>query len=108
MKLAGTDIYMTRGDTEGVVVNLTNYTPQPGDVVEFTVRRKVGSGEIIYKAAEFEGNRAVIRIDPEDTERLRFGDYVYDVQLTYGGTVKTLITPSKFTVGEEVTYGNNG
>lgn len=108
MKLAGTDIYMTRGDTEGIIVNLTGYTPQAGDTVEFTVRRKIGNAPVIYKKAEFDGARATIRIEPEDTERLRFGDYVYDVQLTYGGTVKTVVTPSTLTLGKEVTYGDNG
>ena len=107
MKLTGTDIYMTRGDTEGIIVNITGYTPQAGDVVEFTVRRKIGNAPVIYKKAEFAETQAVVRIEPEDTERLRFGDYIYDVQLTYGGTVKTVVTPSKFTLGEEVTYGDN-
>lgn len=107
MKLTGTDIYMTRGDTEGIIVNLIGYTPQAGDTVEFTVRRKIGNAPVIYKKAEFAETQAVVRIEPEDTERLRFGDYIYDVQLTYGGTVKTVVTPSKFTLGEEVTYGDN-
>lgn len=107
MKLTGTDIYMTRGDTEGIIVNITGYTPQARDVVEFTVRRKIGNVPVIYKKAEFAETQAVVRIEPEDTERLRFGDYIYDVQLTYGGTVKTVVTPSKFTLGEEVTYGDN-
>lgn len=107
MKLAGTDVYMTRGDTEGIIVNLIGYTPQAGDTVEFTVRRKIGNAPVIYKKAEFAETQAVVRIEPEDTERLRFGDYIYDVQLTYGGTVKTVVTPSKFTLGEEVTYGDN-
>lgn len=106
MKLTGTDIYMTRGDTEGIIVNLIGYTPQAGDTVEFTVRRKIGNAPVIYKKAEFAETQAVVRIEPEDTERLRFGDYIYDVQLTYGGTVKTVVTPSKFTLGEEVTYGD--
>lgn len=107
MKLAGTDVYMTRGDTEGIIVNLIGYTPQAGDTVEFTVRRKIGNAPVIYKKAEFVETQAVVRIEPGDTEHLRFGDYVYDVQLTYGGTVKTVVTPSKFTLGEEVTYGDN-
>ena len=98
---------MTCGDTEGIIVNITGYTPQAEDIVEFTVRRKIGNAPVIYKKAEFAETQAIVRIEPEDTERLRFGDYIYDVQLTYGGTVKTVVTPSKFTLGEEVTYGDN-
>ena len=89
---------MTCGDTEGIIVNLIGYTPQAGDTVEFTVRRKIGNAPVIYKKAEFAETQAVVRIEPEDTERLRFGDYIYDVQLTYGGKVKTIITPSKLIV----------
>lgn len=106
MKISGTDVYMTRGDSEGIIVNLNGYTPQTGDKVDFTVRRTVGSKPLISKQAEFDGGQSVISIDPEDTSSLRFGDYVYDVQLTYGGKVKTIITPSKLTLGEEITYGD--
>ena len=47
----------------------------------------------------------MITINPEDTEDLEFGCYVYDVQMTFAsGSVKTLVKPAKFFVGGEVTY----
>lgn len=108
MRISGTDIYMTRGDTETISIMFHGYTPQPGDAVEMTVRRNVGSAAVIYKRiTEFDDNKAVISIEPDDTTPLRFGQYVYDIQLTYGGAIRTVITPSKFTIGEEVTYGYN-
>ena len=83
-------------------------TLQEGDVVEFTVRQTIYSDKpVLYKKiTEFSDNTAFINILPEDTENLRFGKYVYDVQLTFNGAVKTIIKPSTFTIGEEVTYDN--
>lgn len=109
MKVTGTDIYMTRGDSESIGVKVTTgYTLQAGDKVELTVRRRIGSGEVIHKlVTEFTDNSAIIPISPEDTENLPFGKYVYDIQMTYGGSVKTIIAPSVFEIGEEVTYGGN-
>lgn len=62
--------------------------------------------KVTNKITEFSDNTAYINILPEDTESLRFGKYVYDVQLTFNGAVKTIIKPSTFTIGEEVTYDN--
>lgn len=108
MRVYGTDLFMTRGDSESIGVKLNGYTLQDGDKVEFTVRRSVGSGAVIHKTVtEFSENAAIIPILPEDTERLQFGKYVYDIQLTYGGSVKTIVTPSSFEIGEEVTYGGD-
>ena len=107
MTVDGTDLSMTRGDSEEIVVNLSGYTLQQGDMVEMTVRLSAMSQKVMYKkVTSFANNQAVISIEPKDTEPLSFGDYVYDIQLTYdGGKVKTIVTPSTFTVLEEVTYG---
>lgn len=108
MKVKGTDIYMTRGDSESIGVKLNGYTLIAGDKVELTVRRSIGSREVIHKTVtEFSDNSVIIPIMPDDTERLSFGKYVYDIQLTYGGSVKTIVTPSVFEIGEEVTYGGD-
>lgn len=108
MKISGTDIYMTRGDNESIGVTVNGYTLVQGDKIQMTVRRSIGSGVVIGKEiTEFSDNRAIIPISPEDTEKLQFGKYVYDIQLTYGGSVKTIVQPSVFEIGEEVTYGGN-
>lgn len=106
MKVNGTDIYMTRGDSESIGVKLSGYMLTEGDKVELTVRRSVGNSAVIHKTVtEFSDNTAIISISPEDTQRLPFGKYIYDIQITYGGSVKTIVTPSAFEIGEEVTYG---
>lgn len=106
MQVNGTNLQMVRGDTESISVTFSNYTPKPGDIVEMTVRKNVKGIPVISKKVEtFADNKAIIDILPEDTERLDFGKYVYDIQLTYSGAVKTIIKPSEFIIGEEVTYG---
>lgn len=107
MKISGTNMQMIRGDSESIKVTLSGYEPQPGDYVELTVRKTPTSSPVIYKRETFgEEASVVFSISPEDTESLKFGDYVYDVQLTFNGTIKTVVGPSSFVIGEEVTYGS--
>lgn len=106
MIVSGTNLYMTRGDTEHISVKLSGYDLKAGDKVELTVRRTPASIVFMHKeVTEFTENSALISILPEDTAHARPGRYVYDVQLTYGGNVKTVIPPSTFEIGWEVTYG---
>ena len=51
------------------------------------------------------GDTAVeIHIDPQDTARLRYGDYIYDVELVMAdGYTDTVIPPSQLTITGEVT-----
>lgn len=106
MKVSGTGLAMTRGDSESISVTISGYDIQPGDFLEMTIRRRIGSPVVFYrKITEFSGNTALINILPEDTNALQTGDYVYDLQLTFGGAVKTIVKPSTFTLEDEVTYG---
>ena len=112
MKIQGTNISMTRGDSEMIKVTvkdtLGNIIPLvTGDTIYLTVRESMLSPtKIIEKiVTEFDDGQALIIINPEDTNNLRFTSYVYDIQLTKeNGSVKTIITPSNFTITGEVTY----
>ena len=112
MKIQGTNISMTRGDSEAIKVTikdtLGNVIPLvTGDTIHFTVREYIRSTtKIIEKIiTEFDDGKAFISIDPEDTKNLSYTSYVYDIQLTKAdGTVKTIITPANFTITGEVTY----
>lgn len=107
MEISGNSMFMTRGDSETISVRIEGYTMQPGDFLDFTVRARIGAPVVLHKRiTDFVDGTAYITIEPKDTSLLPFAVYVYDVQLTYGGSVKTVIKPSKFTIGEEVTYGN--
>lgn len=106
MKVNGTNLSMTRGDSESISVTISGYDIQPGDFLEMTVRQRTASPVVLYKkVTEFSENKALISITPEETSDLSVGNYVYDLQLTFGGTVKTIVKPSKFELEEEVTYG---
>lgn len=106
MIVSGTNLYMTRGDTEHISVKLNGYELKAGDKVELTVRRTVVSEIMMHKeVTEFSDNSALILIAPEDTSSAKPGRYVYDVQLTFDGVVKTVVPPSTFEIGWEVTYG---
>lgn len=106
MTLSGTNISMTRGDTETLTVRCS--VPfEEGDTVYMTARESVEAPVAFQKIVREFGDEgeAVIVIDHEDTEGMDFGDYLYDVQVTRdSGTVTTLVKPSKFTLTEEITY----
>ena len=107
MKIKGTNISMTRGDSESITVTCSEPF-DTGDTVTLTVRESVDSDVALQKVVTSFGARgeAVIAIEPEDTDGLDFGDYVYDIQLRRSnGAVTTLVTPARFTLTEEVTYG---
>lgn len=109
MRVSGTNLYMTRGDSEAISVTISGYNIQPGDFLEMTVRKRYGSPPVLYRKVEnFEDNKVLISIAPDETSNLTIGEYVYDLQLTFAGAVKTVVKPSKFVIEEEVTYGNNG
>lgn len=101
------DISITRGDSAIFEVTITDkdgnaYTPTHLDKVTFTVKKDTNSNVIVFQRPVENGK---VIIEPEDTKNLRYGDYVYDVQLvTAGGWVATVIPPHLFTVSGEVTF----
>lgn len=107
LKVMGTKIWLTRGDSAFLQLTIMNedgtpYEMQDGDIVLFTVKRSVNDKDLLFQKRMDNG---VVEITPEDTENLAYGDYVYDCQLkTFEGIVQTFITPSQFRVLEEVTY----
>lgn len=102
-----TDIKMVRGDSEGILLRFNNYELTESDKIELTVRKTFKSPEVIRKMAQLmEDGTALVTIYPEDTADLDFGAYIYDVQVTFAnGSVKTVVPPSTFFIGGEVTYG---
>lgn len=110
----GTTITMTRGDTAFISVSMTRdgepYTPVEGDEVRFAVKHPAmtGGGKQ-YKDAEpvilidIPIDSMVLTIAPADTEELDFGEYVYDIQITFAdGTVDTFIPNADLVITPEV------
>lgn len=100
----GNTIYLTRGDTLraslSIKQNDSDYTPQAGDSIRFALKRSdmkhdrsgfIDSKPLILKDIPID--TMVLRLDSKDTKDLKFGVYVYDIQITMGdGTVDTFIT----------------
>lgn len=107
VKITGTTITMTRGDTLLLEVGMTDtsgnaYTPVEGDLVRFAVKKSYNDrNTVIYK--EIPNDTLILRLEPEDTKRMSFGKYVYDIQITFAdGTVDTFIAEAQFILAEEV------
>lgn len=98
-------IVLTRGDSAGFDINITDASGDPvsldaSTIVTFTVKASINDENALITKHGTE-----INILPEDTSSLAYGDYVYDVQLNYeDGTVETIITPSTFRITGEVTW----
>ena len=111
LKVTNNEVYLTRGDNALLHISArdstgSTYVPQDGDVVTLSVKKKVKDNDkLICKIQDIHTETGWdITINPEDTSALSFGDYVYDVQLVgSNGWVDTIIEPSTFTIGEEVT-----
>lgn len=103
----GTTITLTRGDTFRTYVAIfdaagTPYTPLPGDTVRFALKKKYGDVKPLIKK-EIPTDTLLLQLDPKDTKRLPFDDYVYDIQLTFAnGDIDTFIDRAKFVLTEEV------
>lgn len=104
-RISNNEITLTRGDSAEFDIELSScdgeaYEAQEGDIIEFTVKENVYSSEaLIHK----KGNKIIIA--PEDTAKMSYKEYVYDVQVTFAdGTVDTVIPPSKFKITSEVTF----
>lgn len=111
LKITGTDIHLTRGDTAYLQVPIetevngvtSDYEIRENDTLRFTVKESAWDETfLIQKVLEGSNN---FHIAPEDTKELKYGSYTYDVELTTGeGDVFTVITPSVFKVTKEVTW----
>lgn len=105
--VSGTTITLTRGDTFVALITITDsdgkpYIPIEGDIVRFAMKSAYGDAEpLLIKEIPIDSLKLVI--DPEDTKKLSFAQYVYDIQLTKAtGEVDTFITMAKIKITEEV------
>lgn len=93
-------------DTASLDIGFTNYVPEDGDTVTFTVAATKESQEpLIQKiVTDFPDGIATVELSSTDTD-LDKGSYYYDIQVdTVDGRRDTVIGPAKFKVLEGVTY----
>ena len=109
------NLSMVRGDTEEIslsIVVIVDGVPEEkaledGDTLFFTVKKHANEESFLLQkvVTEFHDGKAQVTLEPEDTNSLSFGTYVYDVQVTFStGVVKTVIKESKFVLETEVTH----
>lgn len=89
-------ISLIRGDTLRVKVDIYSdkeiYTPQEGDVVRFAMKASYGSQKVLISKI-IPNQSLVLHLEPNDTKKLSFGKYVYDVEITFAnGDVDTFIS----------------
>ena len=101
-----TDIYLTRGDTAALETVLNDYNGvyklNENDTLTLSVRKTVDSPNYAFQVTADENG--VFTIAHDKTADLECGRYVYDIQLeTDDGEIYTVIFPSVFEIGEEVT-----
>jgi hypothetical protein len=102
-----TTITLTRGDTLKAQIKLVDqygepYEFSPGDVVRFAMKKDYNDETTLINR-EIPTDSLILILNPMDTKRLDFGDYVYDIQLTKeNGEVDTFITKGTLKLTEEV------
>ena len=91
-------ITMTRGDTAIIEISIdyaktgVPYTPAEGDIVRFTLKKYL-SDRTALLVKDVSVNTLLLCINSEDTARLAFGRYYYDIQLIrYDGKTDTFIS----------------
>lgn len=100
-------ISLTRGDTFYAKIKLYDQyddtaTLQEGDSLRFALAEDYDSTEYLTEIA-IPIDTMTLRIPPEATKNLPFGDYVYDIQVTFAnGDVDTVIPRKVFRILEEV------
>lgn len=107
LKVEDYTIYLVRGDSAYLQVivynqNGTQYIVKDDDELVFSMKKKITDNNYsLQKQCDING---YMYLEPEDTEVLEPGRYVYDVQLTLStGEVFTIIPVSYFYLLEGVT-----
>lgn len=116
----GRAVKHTRGDTLRTKVRLfldeeqtEEYFPVDGDTLRFALKhpklKKDEQGYDEYDDPEplilktIPIDTCILHLEPSDTKDLGFGEYEYDIEITYAdGTVDTFITAAPFELTKEV------
>lgn len=108
IRISGTTIRMTRGDTLRIQIGLTDrdgsaYEPQEGDSIRFAMKKNYSDLEPTI-VRQIPTDTLELVLYPADTKDLpQPSSYVYDIELTYAnGDVDTFIDKAKLELTEEV------
>lgn len=107
-------ITMPRGDLRPIEfqVNLQKVPYTEFDEIYFTVKKTVSNKEFVIQKTlsggdiVLDGTSYTFNIEPEDTDNLDYGIYVFDIELIKTGEIKQT-SVGQFTLTSEVTFAEN-
>ena len=109
LKISGTTITLTRGDSANILLDLQyknsgeSYVPEEGDSIRFAMKKTYSDLLPSLVLVNIPIDSLILHISPEDTKYLAYGDYKYDIQLTKAnGDIDTFIDLATFIITEEV------
>ena len=110
LKVRRNNIFMTRGDTVSLRVELVDYEGDPyylkdGDVAIFRMKRCACNDKLlIEKEMDVnEDGEVFLCLDPEDTEFLKFGLYSYEIEVVTAEDYHfTVIDNGTIEIGKEL------
>lgn len=112
LRIEGTSIYLTRGDTAYLKITPRNkdgseYELQEGDKIIFRLKRAVNDTFLIVEK-EVDTSSLILTLLPEDTEPCGNGrDYLWEAELqTAAGQHYTFIANARFHIGVELEVRN--
>lgn len=102
LKIRGMDIYYIRGDDDSFSVQptTTNGTEITGYTGTFSVKRSYDDTNYVLQVPM---DGAVVDLSHDKTQKLAYGDYVWDVQLVLADGTHQTIGPGKFHMLPDVT-----
>ena len=100
LKIENNNIYLTKGDTAAIKLTIlkpdgSEYEIEEHDRLVFNVGYVYENEPVITQI--FNGNKLILT--PEETEKLQFGDYHYEVKLIKSTLTDTIICEGIFRVG---------
>jgi len=109
---------MTRGDTLRLkfqrMTENKEVIKEQVDEMYMTCKKRYRSQDYVFQKCLSKGSIAYdkntnyyhIKIDPEDTENLRYGEYVFDIEITQDNNIKTILKGT-LNITEEATWSIN-
>lgn len=86
VKLEGTTLIITQGDTANILSTLTGITYASGDMGELTFAGKDGT-VLVRKTASISSGNITFSLDHADTKDIPEGDYEWELRIVTGATV---------------------
>ena len=95
MKIYGDkQIIATLGDRGGFCTRFWRDF-EPGEALTLRASKAIGEPVVIEKIATIDGRTATFEFEPEDTDELDAGVYVYDIRLTGGAQGPFTVLPHR-------------